>query len=254
MPSPTGALSSTFSPYSDSPNSPAPFRTYPLAEKRWSLPIHIRHDCLLTRCRRSSGGTDTLHPPPSPYPQHIDPSPVDSNGTENTEIEEEAQEDGESQAQSEANNAPDADVTPSDIEIISPESASSVRGLSSNTPRPLCSQRQDRILPLHTQLPPHKPADDEPQSVIHAPEGFKSFEDMRASQQSPTEGSENTVVSPRTPEAVMSPTSKVCLCRVRPGSVSNACVENDGNVSRQHERPPLHRPIYATSPHPTGIR
>jgi hypothetical protein len=36
--------------------------------------------------------SDSLAPPPSPYPQHVDPSPTDSNGTENTEIEEDAQE------------------------------------------------------------------------------------------------------------------------------------------------------------------
>lgn len=34
---------------------------------------------------RLSGHSDTLHPPPSPYPQFVDPSPVDSNGTESTE-------------------------------------------------------------------------------------------------------------------------------------------------------------------------
>ena len=44
----------------------------------------------------SSNSTNTrsdssLAPPPSPYPTHVDPSPVDSNGTENTEIEDSAQ-------------------------------------------------------------------------------------------------------------------------------------------------------------------
>lgn len=32
-----------------------------------------------------SGQSDTLAPPPSPYPQFTDPSPVDSNGTASTE-------------------------------------------------------------------------------------------------------------------------------------------------------------------------
>jgi hypothetical protein len=36
--------------------------------------------------------SDSLAPPPSPYPQQVDPSPTDSNGTENTEIEEDVQE------------------------------------------------------------------------------------------------------------------------------------------------------------------
>ncbi|KAJ9629529.1 hypothetical protein H2203_001903 [Taxawa tesnikishii (nom. ined.)] len=75
MPSPTGGLVSAFSPYSNSPSSPAPFRSnFPASN-------------------RSSGPSDSLAPPPSPYPQYIDPSPTDSNGTESTEIEEDAQED-----------------------------------------------------------------------------------------------------------------------------------------------------------------
>ncbi|KAG9679389.1 hypothetical protein KCU99_g1484, partial [Aureobasidium melanogenum] len=40
---------------------------------------------------RSSATSDSLAPPPSPYPQHVDPSPTDSNGTENTDIEEDVQ-------------------------------------------------------------------------------------------------------------------------------------------------------------------
>jgi hypothetical protein len=36
--------------------------------------------------------SDSLVPPPSPYPQHIDPSPTDSSGTENTDIEDDVQE------------------------------------------------------------------------------------------------------------------------------------------------------------------
>jgi hypothetical protein len=44
---------------------------------------------------RSSTMSDSLVPPPSPYPQHIDPSPTDSSGTENTDIEEDVQEEVE---------------------------------------------------------------------------------------------------------------------------------------------------------------
>jgi hypothetical protein len=34
---------------------------------------------------RSSNTSDHLVPPPSPYPATVDPSPVDSNGTVNTD-------------------------------------------------------------------------------------------------------------------------------------------------------------------------
>lgn len=45
----------------------------------------------LTIVIRSSTTSDSLVPPVSPYPQTIDPSPTDSNGTENTDIEEDVQ-------------------------------------------------------------------------------------------------------------------------------------------------------------------
>ncbi|KAJ4988879.1 hypothetical protein SVAN01_05686 [Stagonosporopsis vannaccii] len=78
MPSPTGpGLSSAFSPYTDSPSSPANFNQ--------------------VFSNRSSGAhSDHLIPPPSPYPATVDPSPVDSNGTsatDHTEIDEDAQDD-----------------------------------------------------------------------------------------------------------------------------------------------------------------
>ena len=44
----------------------------------------------LTIVTRSSTTSDSLAPPASPYPQ-VDPSPTDSNGTENTDIEEDVQ-------------------------------------------------------------------------------------------------------------------------------------------------------------------
>ncbi|KAF3034958.1 hypothetical protein E8E11_000488 [Didymella keratinophila] len=77
MPSPTGpGLSSAFSPYTDSPSSPANFNQ--------------------VFSNRSSTQSDHLVPPPSPYPATVDPSPVDSNGTsatDHTEIEDDAQDD-----------------------------------------------------------------------------------------------------------------------------------------------------------------
>lgn len=44
----------------------------------------------LTIVTRSSTTSDSLAPLASPYPQ-VDPSPTDSNGTENTDIEEDVQ-------------------------------------------------------------------------------------------------------------------------------------------------------------------
>lgn len=44
---------------------------------------------------RVSNKADSLAPPPSPYPQQIDPSPTDSNGTESTDIDEEVQDEFE---------------------------------------------------------------------------------------------------------------------------------------------------------------
>ena len=51
--------------------------------------------------------------------------------------------------------------------------------------------------------------EDAPSSVIHAPEGFQNFDASIPGIHSPTESSENTVVSPETPEAAKSPTDRV---------------------------------------------
>ncbi|EME82854.1 uncharacterized protein MYCFIDRAFT_51447 [Pseudocercospora fijiensis CIRAD86] len=179
MPSPTAAgLASAFSPHSDSPNSPARFNTLPGSGN--------------TRSNRSSGPSDSLAPPPSPYPQQIEPSPVDSNGTEGTEIEEDAQEDAEVELAGSERNRGSLEVQSPDIEIISPASAK-----SDNPPK------------IVTALPSRlrsDSADNDPQSVIHIPSGFKDFESGRT-HTSPSEQSENTarVASPSTPEAVVIP-------------------------------------------------
>jgi hypothetical protein len=73
---------------------------------------------------RSSGPSDSLAPPPSPYPQNVDPSPVDSNGTESTEIEDQAQDDGVKSPSGDAN----IEVHSPDIEITSPQSIDGVSG------------------------------------------------------------------------------------------------------------------------------
>lgn len=71
---------------------------------------------------RSSGPSDNLAPPPSPYPTQVDPSPVDSNGTESTEIEDEKQDGVKSPLPEQSE-----EVQSPDIEITSPQSIGSVR-------------------------------------------------------------------------------------------------------------------------------
>ncbi|KAI7344179.1 hypothetical protein KC354_g15288, partial [Hortaea werneckii] len=179
MPSPTNGLSSAFSPYSDSPNSPAPYQN--------NFP---------TASNRSSGPSDSLAPPPSPYPQQIEPSPVDSNGTESTEIEEDAQEEGEVKSP----HADGGEVQSPDIEITSPEETTSPQSAAS-----------DRVHKIDTQLPARFRSDstkDEPQSVIHAPATFRSFGEAGSSKESEAGSSEATVVSPTSPQDVSSPIEK----------------------------------------------
>ncbi|KAK5130186.1 hypothetical protein LTR08_002395 [Meristemomyces frigidus] len=175
MPSPTGGLTSAFSPYTDSPNSPAPYtNTFPG-----------------TTSNRSSAPSDSLAPPPSPYPSQIEPSPVDSNGTESTEIDEDAQEVDDVKS---PRSPADGEVQSPDIEITSPQSAAS-----------------DRVHKIDTQLPSRFRSDstkDEPQSVIHVPTSFKSFDDTKSSFKSEAGSSEATIVSPTTPEAAASPRDK----------------------------------------------
>ena len=69
---------------------------------------------------RSSDPNESLAPPPSPYPAQIEPSPVDSNGTETTDIDEDVQED--SRVKTDANG----ELLSPEIEITSPQSAASV--------------------------------------------------------------------------------------------------------------------------------
>lgn len=90
---------------------------------------------LSSKCKReanlysSSGPTDSLAPPASPYPQHMDPSPVDSNGTESTEIEEDAQEEGEEKQTVPNSKRESLEIQSPDVDITSPQSAKSVRHL-----------------------------------------------------------------------------------------------------------------------------
>ncbi|KAJ4366158.1 hypothetical protein N0V83_007793 [Neocucurbitaria cava] len=138
---------------------------------------------------RSSNTSDHLQPPPSPYPATVDPSPVDSNGTnhtDHTEIEDDAQvnqvgEDGMTDIRS-----------PATDEIVSPASQHS-------QPRP----RLDTTVPVRTRAD----SDDAPQSVIHAPAHFKQFNrtSMSAASSNVNTTDSPAVESPSTPEAHMIP-------------------------------------------------
>ncbi len=81
-------------------------------------------------------------------------------------------------------------------------------------------------------------SEDGPSSVIHAPSGFKKLKDGGSEPHSPTEGSENTVVSPDTPEAVRSPKEKVRPVHAKSTvSADGSTVEVGCHVASQHRRP-----------------
>lgn len=95
-----------------------------MPERVW---ICIRASARLTAAQRSSAPIDALAPPSSPYPQHIEPSPVDSNGTASTDIEEDAQDDAGAPSPLESNMNDEAgEVQSPIIEMASPQSATSV--------------------------------------------------------------------------------------------------------------------------------
>ncbi|CAI6339614.1 unnamed protein product [Periconia digitata] len=166
MPSPNG-LKSSFSPYTDSPSSPATFAQ--------------------VFSNRSSNHSDHLVPPPSPYPSSVDPSPVDSNGTNSTEIEDDAQ-----------------------INHLSSEDESSVKSPLDDIVSPASQDSNTKPSKLDTALPvrPRADSDEDPQSVIHAPAHFKTFNRSSASVASSsveTKSDQTAMVSPQTPEANMIP-------------------------------------------------
>lgn len=135
-----------------------------------------------------------------------------SNGTESTDIDEDAQEENVKSPGSETNSEA-FDIQSPDLEITSPESAKSVRGPLVEC-EALFLQQQDIPHKLDTQLPPrHRSdsADDDPQSVIHVPSGFHNFKESAGTHESPV-GLQQTarVASPSTPEAaVVGPSDKV---------------------------------------------
>ncbi|KAL8710154.1 MAG: hypothetical protein Q9220_005237 [cf. Caloplaca sp. 1 TL-2023] len=176
MPSPNNNLISAFSPYTDSPSSPAPFKS-PL---------------------RSSGSSDNsnfLHPPVhSPLvssPSDIaDPSPIapSSNGTEFDEIETGL--DTEDVGRTEQPQDPprrDLDTTPS---------------LKQGEPE----LKLDTKYAAASSLRPRSDEDEQPTSVIHAPQGFEAFvsilhtrrspPSIRRSTPTPSQRSDITAVNP----------------------------------------------------------
>ncbi|KIW08627.1 uncharacterized protein PV09_00583 [Verruconis gallopava] len=177
---PSPSLNSSFSPYTDSPSSPAP---YSVAFR----PMN----------RQSTGSEkDSLAPPPSPYPATVDPSPVESNDSHSTDVTDIDAEDVHSPSHADGLKSPD-------IEIISPAS-----GMSAEDVSPLPH--------IDTNIIIKDSEDGQPQSVIHAPTGFKQFDTKKTAVarhsrrgSSPSETSEHTaVVSPTTPESADRPEEK----------------------------------------------
>lgn len=85
---------------------------------------------------------------------------------------------------------------------------------------------------INTQFLPRKLSADEPQSVIHVPSNYKSFENAKPTDKSPTEASENTVVSPPTPDA-LNPADKVrSFHHVHEQNLTSNLVETDADVIR----------------------
>ncbi|KAL5409894.1 hypothetical protein PMIN03_005726 [Paraphaeosphaeria minitans] len=185
----TNGLKSSFSPYTDSPSSPAPFS-------------HVFSN--------RSSNADHLQPPPSPYPSTVDPSPVDSNGTSGTEIEDDAQ-----VSQPSDDEGSDIHIKSPLDDIVSPvsiESQAKVRAAAAAGTTDADAAYSAQPSRLNTSLPVRLRADsdDAPQSVIHAPTNFKTFN--RSSVSSPlsngTVADNTAVVSPQTPEANMIPDEK----------------------------------------------
>ncbi|KAF2157681.1 hypothetical protein K461DRAFT_273901 [Myriangium duriaei CBS 260.36] len=129
--------------------------------------------------------------PPSPYPQHVDPSPIESTGTDGTDIDDEAQ-DGASTA------ATDSATAPSPATDANPGPATSP--VSPNS-----------LAKLNTTAPPQKGSgwEDTPSSVIFVPQGFKQFNNKSAAP-APTDLvevhlPERIMASPVTPDAANGP-------------------------------------------------
>ncbi|KAI5208773.1 hypothetical protein E4T38_02699 [Aureobasidium subglaciale] len=158
--------------------SPAPYQSAIADHKRFMSQY------TLTVETRTSTTSDNLAPPPSPYPQQVDPSPTDSNGTESTDIEEDAQDEIENSTIDDA------------VQYSRPQSRENLTKLDMN-------------VATHSR----SSSDEAPTSVIHVPTGFGELGDtsqlgsgsgIRMSD--PASSYENT--SPSTPDAALGPEDK----------------------------------------------
>ncbi|KAH0168031.1 hypothetical protein KCU67_g3650, partial [Aureobasidium melanogenum] len=161
--SPYMSSSSTLSPFTD---SPLPYQ----AEEPTS--------------NRSSTTSDSLAPPPSPYPQQVDPSPTDSNGTENTDIEEDVQD----------------------------QVGNNLFDTVDQSSRP---QSRESLTRLDTTVASRSRSnsDEAPPSVIHAPAEFKELNrSSRLVSENSTYASKHdsghSCTSPSTPDAALGPEDK----------------------------------------------
>lgn len=175
MPSPNSNLISAFSPYTDSPTSPAPFKS----------PI---------RSSTSSNDSNFLQPPiQSPHlsspSDYTDPSPIapSSNGTD----------------------FDDTGLEPEDIEPRPEPHDSPLRNpLQDPDVTPSIRQGELTELKLDTKtaaannLRPRSDEDEQPTSVIHAPQGFEPFHtrrsppSIRRSTPTPSQRSDVTAIGP----------------------------------------------------------
>jgi hypothetical protein len=138
---------------------------------------------------RSSGATsDHLQPPPSPYPATVDPSPVDSNGTNGTEVHSsrsrqwtrltprQIEDDAQINQFTEDELSDTRSLGPDDI--VSPASMDDRAKVGEqNLVSALATSNSAQLSRLDTAVPARMrtDSDDGPQSVIHAPANFKTF-------------------------------------------------------------------------------
>ncbi|KAG8624534.1 hypothetical protein KVT40_007601 [Elsinoe batatas] len=133
--------------------------------------------------------------PPSPYPAHVDPSPTESNGTDTTDIDDEAQDgindhlfandSGHGQEQGPGQGPP------LDRDGMSPISPNSLAKL-------------DTAIVGRGELG----MDDAPTSVIHVSQGFKQFASPASPNSRVITKAESFIASPSTPDAAKGPDDK----------------------------------------------
>ncbi|KAF4553388.1 Hypothetical protein D9617_7g031150 [Elsinoe fawcettii] len=139
--------------------------------------------------------------PPSPYPAHVDPSPTESNGTDTTDIDDEAQ-DGindhlfaEGGTEGLQQSPARAQGPPLERDGMSPISPNSLAKL-------------DTAIVGRGELG----SDDAPTSVIHVSQGFRNFANEHQSPGSTSSRvvakAESFIASPSTPDAAKGPDDK----------------------------------------------